>query len=292
MHGLPWISDRRNGTFRRMKLDDIQPMHCHALAKRLLAESRAIREELGRAEDTRPVPEITGAEPREVYFEAAVSWRKAARLAAEHGVESARLAPAAPPLRDLRPGHVYQLLEGVLAQVEDLAKHLGIAERAREIAPEAGRQPSDVLATLVQLNRDLSRSLERPFTPSDVYSTVALASAYAARLGGTAQPAPFERRRRPADCYAKLEACLAKAVALVGKRGKAALAARGTPPDILPGDVYDLANLVLGEVAYLHELSPNAAQLYAFEPAVGGHRLPSHVYQLASTLEAQLAAIA
>lgn len=275
-----------------MKLDDIQPMHCHALAKRLLAESRAIREELGRGEDTRPVPEISGAEPREVYFEATVTWRKAARLAAEHGAESARVAPATPQLRDLRPGHVHALLEGVLAQVQDLAKHLGVAERVAEVAPENGRQPSDVLATLVQVNRDLSRSLERPFTPSDVYSTVALASAYASRLGGNAPAASFERKRRPADCYAKLEACLAKAVALVGKRGKGTLAARGTPPDILPGDVYDLANLVLGEVAYLHALSADAAPLYAFEPSVGGHRLPSHVYQLASTLEAQLAAIA
>ena len=273
-----------------MKLDDIQPMHCLALAKRLLAESRAIREELGRAEDTRPVPEITGAEPRECYFEGLVSWRKAARLAAEYGVETAQLAPAA-PLRDLRPGHVHALLEGVLAQVETLSKHLGIKERAGEVAPETGKQPSDVLATLVQVNRDLSRSLERPFTPSDVYATVALASAYATRLGGTAPDAAFERRRKPADCYARLEACLARAIALAGKKGKGALAARGTPPDILPGDVYDLANLVLGEVAYLHAMTPDAAPLYAFEPTVGGHRLPAHVYQLASTLEAQLTAI-
>jgi hypothetical protein len=274
-----------------MKLDDIQPMHCHALAQRLLAESRAIREELGRAEDTRPVPEVSGAEPREVYFEATVAWRKTARLASEVGASASRPAPAAPPLRDLRPGHVYQMLESVLAQVEDIKQRLGITERAADVAAEAGRQPSDVLVALIRLNRDLSRSLERPFTPSDVYGAVALASAYVARLGGTAPAAPFERRRRPAHCYERLEACLARAVALVGRRGQGALAARGTPPDILPGDVYDLANLVLGEVAYLHALTPDAAPLHAFEPSVEGHRLPSHVYQLASTLEAQLAAL-
>ncbi len=274
-----------------MKIEDIQPPHCHALARRLHAEVRSVREELGRLEDTRPVPDITGAEPREVYFEALVAWRKAARLAAELGVEASRATPAAPPVQAIRPGHVYQLIEGVLAQVDDIKQRLGITEKAAEPGAEPNRQPSDVLVQLVRVNRELSRALERPFTPSDVYATVALASAYVARMGGTAAMAPFERRLQPAHCYAQLEACLARAAALVSKRGGKALATRNAPPDVLPGDVYDLANLVLGEVAYLHALGKDAAPVHAFEPTVGGHRLPSHVHQLARTLEAQLTAL-
>jgi hypothetical protein len=274
-----------------MKLDEIQPPHCHAVANRLLVEARAIREELGRSEDTRPGPEITGAEPREVYFEACVAWRKAARLASEIGVEASRPAPAAPRVDHLRPGHVHQMIESTLAQIEDIQQRLGISERAKTPAIESNRQPSDVLATLVRVNRELSRSLERPFTPSDVYRTVALASAYVSRLGGDAAMAPFERRRQPAHCYTQLEACLARAAAIVTKRGQKALSVRNAPPDVLPGDVYDLANLVLGEVAFLHAITPAAAPLHAFEPLVGGHRLPAHVHQLARTLEAQLAAL-
>jgi hypothetical protein len=273
-----------------MNLDDIQPMHCHALARRLLVETGAIREELGRSEDGRPVPEVSNAEPREVYFEALVAWRKTGRLAGELGAEG-RPTPAAPKLRDVKPGHVYQLLESVHAQIEAIKRRLDITEKAAEPQPETGRQPSDVLVALVRVNRDLSRSLERPFTPADVYRTVALASAYVDRIGGKPKPVAFVRRRQPAHCYEKLEACLARAAALVGKKGGGVLAARGTPPDVVPGDVYDLANLVLGEVAYLHALSDNAAPLHAFEPGPVGHRLPSHVYQLASTLEAQLAAL-
>jgi hypothetical protein len=30
---------------------------------------------------------------------------------------------------------------------------------------------------------------------------------------------------------------------------------------VLPGDVFDLAQLVLGELAFLHAITPNAAQL-------------------------------
>jgi hypothetical protein len=274
-----------------MKLAEIQPPHCHALARRLLAEARAIREELGRSEDGRPVPEITGAEPREVYFEAIVTWRKAARLASELGVES-RIAPSAPPIHEVRPGHVLQLLEGVAGQLDDIKQRLAIPEQAPEHAVEANRQPSDVLVEVLRVNRELSRALERPFTPTDVFGVVALASAYATRLGAMAQPAPFERRRQPANCYERLEACLSRAAVLVGKRGGKALAARGTPPDVMPGDVYDLANLVLAELAYLHALTTHATPVHAFEPQPAGYRSPSHVHQLARTLEVQLATLA
>src|SRR5687767_689972 len=105
-----------------------------------------------------------------------------------------RPAPITPPLTEVRPGHVHQILEGVQAQLEAIGQRLGITEKTSAPAIETGRQPSDVLVTLIRVNRDLSRSLERPFTPSDVYRTVALASAYAARLGGVAKDAPFERR--------------------------------------------------------------------------------------------------
>jgi hypothetical protein len=275
-----------------MKLEDVQPAHCHARARRLLAETRAIREEMGRTEDARQVPEVTGAMPRDCYLEAIVAWRKAARLGAELGVEAPQQVPGAPGLGAVRPGHVLQVIDGVLAQIDAVRQRLAIPEAAPEPAIEPARQPSDVLMTLIQVNRELSRALERPFTPSDVYRTVALATAYAARLGAPARPAAFERRRQPAHCYERLEACLARASALIVKRGGSALAVRGAPPDVLPGDVYDLANLVLGEIAYLHSLTPDAAPIHAFEPEPGGHRLPSHVYQLAGTLDAQLASLA
>jgi len=42
-----------------MKLDDVRPADCHAHAQRLLTEVAAIRAEMGRAEDLRPLPEVT-----------------------------------------------------------------------------------------------------------------------------------------------------------------------------------------------------------------------------------------
>jgi hypothetical protein len=293
-----------------MTLDDVLPAHCHARALRLVDQLRLIREEMGRSEDTRAIPEIANAAPREVYFEAIAAWHKADRLCSELGVRTTHPAPAAPALTALKPGHCLQLIDAVGAQLDLVAHALQIHDQPAEHAeasptnvgraapPEAvrssidkARQPSDVLMTLIRANRELSRVLERPFTPSDVHHTVALAVAYASRLGPSPQPPAFERKRRPTDCYQRLEACLELAGRQIAAKGQTALAARGTPADILPTDVYDLANVVLGEVAFLHALSPNAPAVHAFEPGAYGHRLPAHVYQLVRTLEGQLAAL-
>jgi len=276
---------------RRMKLDDVQPGHCHARAQRLFGELRLVREEMGRTEDTRPILEIVGAMPRACYFEAIAAWHKAERLGVETGARTARSAPAVPLLQDLRPGHVLQMIDAVLAQVDEIKKRLGITEHGTDAVIDTSRQPSDVLGVLMRVNRELSCLLEHAFSPRDVYRVVALASAYAARLTSTVvtpQPAVFERRRRPTDCYHQLEVCLAKVGALVVRRGGAALQVHDTPSAITPSDVYDLANLVLCEVAYLHSLHKDAAVLHAFEPGAAGYCLPAHVYQLARTLEGQL----
>lgn len=275
-----------------MKIEDTLPAHCYARAQRLLGELDLVRDTMGRTKDSRPTLEVTAASPREVYFQGIAAWHKASRLAAEVGAHGVRPAPALPPLGQLKPGHVLQLIDAVLERIESVKAALEIKTSASEPSIEASRQPSDVLVTLVRVNRELSRVLERPFTPSDVYRTVALTSAYAARAGGTAPLAPFEPLRKPADCYARLEACLTAVGAAIAKKGETALTARGTPPDIQPTDVYDLATLVLGEVAFLHSLVGGAPPVHAFEPGGEGHRLPSHVYQLARTLEAQLASLA
>lgn len=76
----------------------------------------------------------------------------------------------------------------------------------------------------------------------------------------------------------------------MAKRGGTALSTVCAPPDVVSGDVYDLANLVLGEIAFLHALTPDAVPITP-KPVIG-HRMPSHVFRIASTLDAQLAAIA
>jgi hypothetical protein len=250
---------------------------------------------MGRSPDERPVPEISGAVPREVYFEALALWRKADRLAGEVGAGPGS-APASPPLTDVQPAHVLRVIDAALERIRNIGVRVGVDAKTAEPAVEDQRQPADVLTALIRCNRDLSRCLERPFTPEDVYRQVALASAYASAILAarrrTSSPVGFEPRRRPADCYQRLEACLAAARGLITTAGHTALQARGAVTDVVPGDVYDLASIVLGEVAFLHAVTAGAAPVHAFDPGWHGHRLPSHVHQLARTLEAQLTALA
>lgn len=152
-----------------MKLEDVRPGDCYAHAQRLLSEVASVRDEMGRTEDLRPIPHVTDARPRDVYFEALATWSKADRLASEIGAQPVRFAQTATTLRDLRPGHVLQVIDAALLQIDGVKERLAISETVRMPAVEESRQPSDVLATLIRVNRELSRSLARPFTPSDVY---------------------------------------------------------------------------------------------------------------------------
>src|SRR5262249_54219302 len=162
-----------------MKLEDVQPAHCFARAERVLAQVALIRDEMGRSPDSRPAPEVTSAQPRECYAVAIATWSKAVRLAHELGATAPIAAPPAAPLTDARPGHVLRLVDAVDALLAAVKPRLGITQAAADPAIEPQRQPSDVLVTLLRVNREISRALERPFTPSDVYGVVALASAYA-----------------------------------------------------------------------------------------------------------------
>ncbi len=146
-------------------------------------------------------------------------------------------------------------------------------------------------------DRQINLLLERPFAPADVYQQVALAVAYAARLAGHEPPAPpaFVRGKRPAECYQRLGGCLDAARALVRRAGQPVIEAApiaGAAEVVLPSDVYDLATLVLGEVAYLHALSGESQAPFPFEGNVPGRKLPSHVWQLAGLLERQLQQLA
>jgi hypothetical protein len=68
--------------------------------------------------------------------------------------------------------------------------------------------------------------------------------------------------------------------------------APGDAANVLPSDVYDLASLLLGEVAFLHSIAKDAHAPYPFEANAPGRKLPSHVWQLAGVLEQQLTQLA
>lgn len=273
-------------------MSDIQPPDCHVHAVRLSRELELVRREMGRPSETRPAVVITGASPRECWFQALAVLRKADRLCSEVASDPVASVPHAPPLAEIRPGNVLEVIQAAAREIDEVKRALSIPENAEAPTRDASKTPSDVFGVLATLDRQLNLLLARPFTPSDVFQQVSLAVAYAARLGAAPQTAAFERGKRPADCYARLGKCLELARTLVRKAGQPvidAAPAGGSAEVIVPSDVYDLASLVLGEVAYLHALANNAPAPYPFEGNLPGRKLPSHVWQLAGVLEQQLA---
>jgi hypothetical protein len=268
-----------------MKVEDIQPGHCYARARRLLGEIELVRAEMGRNKDGRGASEVAGAAPRACYFQALALHDKLARLADEVGSHGGHGATPAPRVTDIVPGHVLHLIDAAHHHLSDVKHSLDITQEAADAPFEASRTPSDVLAVLNEASRELTQVLERPPTPSDVFRVVSLAAAYARRLSSKhVELAKFEPKRLPADCYARLGAVLE----LLAKRNQPGLTLRGAHTDLQPSDCFDLAYLVLGELSAAHAAA-NGQPVPPYELHDAGHRLPSHVHQLVRTLEAQLA---
>lgn len=277
-------------------IESIEPSDCFVRATQLAAEVDLIRKEMGRAPDPRPAIKVTGASPRECWFQALAVFRKADRLCHEIANDPTASVPHAPPIRDLKPGHVLQVIDATMRELEETKQALRITERAEAPAREASRQPSDVFSALANANRQINRVLERPFTPADVFQQVSFAIAYAARLTGEPPPADpaFVRAKRPGDCFQRLAGCLELSRALIKKAGHPVIDNLALPDQdsILPSDVYDIASLVLGQVAFLHALAPDPNPPYPFEGNTPGRKLPSHCFQLIGVLEQQLQQLA
>jgi hypothetical protein len=274
-------------------IDAIEPADCYAAAVHLTAAVEQLRRDLGRPIDPRPAVTVTGASPRECWFAALAVHHKAARLAAEWGADASTPVEHAPPVDKIRPGHVLQVIAAARRHVD--AVHRAVCDDHAPSAParEATRTPSDVFGALATLARQLDRLLETPVTPGEVYQQVTLALCYAERLCGDhhhAMPA-HERGKLPADCLGRLHEALDATRALVKKAGHPVLdhgALGGDRAQVRPSDCYDLATLVLGEIAFLHALRPDANPPAPYEHPAAGHKLPSHVYALAGALTATI----
>lgn len=275
--------------------DTIEPADVYLRMEVALGEIELIRQEMGRPRDRKPDLDVSGAEPRETYFEVLAFFRKSDRLCFERTGEQAQL-PHPPHPGEIQPMHVRAVADAAIVRLSQVKAKLGITEKTAEGTRDAKKTPSDVLRAAARGNRQLNLLLEQQFSPSDVYQLMTLAVGYASRISGKSLPLPaFERRKRPADCYRLIHTCFGKLKTVMSNAGLKTMDL-GPPTipddDIQPSDVYDLASLLISELAYLHAKTPGVAPPSASDFYEAGGKLPSHVYQYAGLLDAQLAALA
>jgi hypothetical protein len=167
---------------------------------------------------------------------------------------------------------------------------------AIEIQPhDPARTPTDVFLAIVQANRQLNLLLDQRFAPKDVFTQVSRAIGYSAQLLAhfpnaerIPNPDALQHGRRPVDVFQRLVGCYER-IRIIGEQSNIEmlyLDAHAIDKDVAPSDVYDIASLVVSELAYLHtKLADAQTPRPVFDP---GRKVPSDVFQRVSILESQL----
>ena len=276
---------------------DIEPPDVYQAVRQVSQDIELVREVMGRPKLDAPTWVVEHAEPRHVYYQAQTLFRKVDRLNRQFTNEESTMPRV--PTGEIEPQHVLQVIHAAQGLVENVREELGINYRSELPVREADREPKDVFRETVQLGRQLNLMLDRPIQPQDVYGQIELAATYVAGALTTDESIPvygelppFEPHKVPADVYRRVLECLGIAQDIGAQNGISVLQLNLRRElrrrDIIPSDVYDLATTVLAEVAYL------TLTLDAFDVDVPPierpkHVFPSHVYQMASMLQEELA---
>ncbi len=274
--------------------EEVTPAHVHQTVATLRNEIDLIRLEMGKAKAGAPMIQVEGAAPREVYFQAVAMFRKADRLAFEHTLEQTEPPPI--PGGEITPTEVRVMVYAALDRVVRVKENLGIPELSEPPSLEPAVTPDEVFNSIIAANRDLNDLLDRQFAPGDVYQQVSIAIAYAARLldrpGRISTPPeapPRDRRKRPSDVYRELVACFDQ-IRRIGDLSGVAMPALRVDDALVdgaqPSDVYDMASLLVSELAHLHGLRKDAAPPRGIHNP--GRKLPSDVYQRVGILRRQM----
>ncbi|MGI9473686.1 MAG: hypothetical protein ACR2NZ_19240, partial [Rubripirellula sp.] len=260
----------------------------------VLKNLEIIRAEMGKPRgDTNDIA-VKDAEPHEVYFQALTLFQKVDELC----FELARDRQSAPERDDtqIQPSDVYELVDSVNERLEDLKRELEIDQVASPPPRDETKKPNDVFEAITVANRQVNRMVERRFTPSDVFQQVTLGVSYCSSLLSLAPNAkrlpdnpPFENQKTPSDVYRRLIDCYRKIHAIADRSNIQMLELHVSNEDIdsaVPSDVYDIASLLLSELAHLHSIRGDLPPpRRVFHP---GRTFPSHVYQRAGILDQQI----
>lgn len=275
--------------------ENMTPVDSFARVELIKKELDLIRVEMGKPKIHHSPLQVSQASPFEVYFQAQTLYEKSDRLAFEHtGTLEKRLGKVSHSA--IGPGDVWTVVDSALLRIRVVKNALGITNTVQETLPTRSLEPSDVFQAIVEINRQLNVLLDRQFAPRDVFAQVTMAIHYSSTLLAQfphskriPQPLLLERGKTPEQVYHRLSECVSRLGALAAQSGLTLLKleARDRSPSLIePSDVYDLASLLVAQLAYVHSQLPGARMpIPTFDP---GRKFPSHVYQRAGILLAQI----
>jgi len=261
------------------------------------AELELVRRKLVKPRESRPEIDVRDVAPREVYFQAQSLAIATDALCFEQ-IRRHLVFPELPS-GTIRPADVIQNIHASLDAIRRVKRELGISADVVVPPIDPSKTPTDVFRATVQAKRQLNRLREKAFRPEDVHMRVTEGIAYAAKLMKISghdiripDPPAFEDGYTPSDVFARLLDCIEIVSRISQQQGLTMLsidAESTTNGTIEPSDVFDLASLLLSELAYFHRIAGDDGDVPAtYHP---GQKTPSHVFQRAGILERQLNAL-
>jgi hypothetical protein len=245
--------------------------------------------------------------PRDVYYQGLTIYKKIGRIRYEYTrLEADKIENAN---EEYESKHVLTLVKKTHLFMDEVLNHIYVNYTinidgdddsiSNQSKVDLNKTPKDVFVKLVTINRKLNQLMDFKFTPADTFEQATLAISYASAILQTISkeqtiydPSSLEIGKTPLDVYNKLSDVHHKLYeCLKSVNIPTAQISENTPAstNIQPSDVYDLTNLVLSNLAYLHgKLEQQVRVRPTYYP---GKTLPSIVLQRVSILEKQVNAI-
>ncbi len=233
------------------------------------------------------------AAPREVFYQALTLFEKSNQLGFDH-LRVRTSMPSTPP-SNIQPADVFKVVDQALNRIRAVKKHIGIQELITEPTLNQQKVPADVLIAIIQINRQLNLLLDEQFPPKGVFKKVSVAISYASTLlasfpNASRIPAPdaIQVGKRPADVLNRLLESYHH-IRLIAARSKLTMLQVDldiSNIDVAPSDVYDIASLIVSDLAYMNSKLPTSSlPRPVFD---SGRKFPSDVFQRASILKKQI----
>jgi len=233
------------------------------------------------------------AAPREVFYQALTLFEKSSQLGFDH--LRVRTSLPSTPSSNIQPADVFKVVDQALNRIRAVKKHLGIQETIIEPTLNPQKVPADVLIAIIQINRQLNLLLDEQFLPKRVFKKVSVAISYASKLLASFPsasripvPDPIQIGKRPIDVLKRLLESY-NHIRLIAARSKLRmlqLDVEISDIDVAPSDVYDIASLIVSELAYMNSKLPRPSlPRPVFD---SGRKFPSDVFQRASILKKQI----
>nr|CRH06347.1 Conserved exported protein of unknown function [Candidatus Magnetococcus massalia] len=272
----------------------LTPKEVLGVVQQLRSELEVMRGKIGAPKSNLKSLPVIGVKPREVFFQAESLELKIVDLVAEQtGQHKQPLLMI--PKGKITPGHVFKVLESALKLLREGKQAMGVSGQGPSYPVPAKVTPTDVYKALILAHQQINRMLKVKILPSDVFQRVEQVINYTHAVNGYLGKDvehPLEKldlSRKPSEVYTRLLSTF--------RQMRVALTAAGfsvldlapdakAQPGTVPGDVYDLASLLLTEISMAYFAIPNRP----LTPAVyyAGPKKPQHVYQIVGRLEHQL----